>query len=618
MSISLFRSREGFQIEGQRDPSTDNSNRVNIIKARIDPTVTGVDAPRGSLLLRTDTGAAYIKTSDTGTPTGWTLMLTSSGASSEDTYQNSFMGKSGAGVAMPTYSSTNVVATSDSLQTAIGKIDTKIGANPTSVGRTNNPIVNASALQVNIDNLDAAIGADTTPVTRTNNPIIVNATVNSNIDTLDAAIGANVTSTNYASTTNTVNQNISAIDTQVKTNTDAIVGLTNGVSWRTKVKVITADTELRAATEGTSLASVLPFSDDQGTQLVIGDFSIGDYLISENGSSSKLWRVATGNLLTLVGFNALASGDTFFITYDLLDTVDAQETNAIYTFNGTAMVKMSDVDWQLATGIDISSSYSASSGNVVSGDSVEAAIQKIEGASNALVTLSGVTKGSVNLGAFATGSIISDNTTIKNAFNELDTSTSNIITLSGVAKDSVNLGSFATGTVIADNVTIKTALQTLDAEVTNVRTTIGTAVGSLHMGSYTGGLLSADQTTKQNIQQLETELVSRETKFSVSAAGSGASTTVDSFILSTLNSVGAEWVVSVLNGTTGRYMTKILSLANSAGTSIDNNEYGSLEVGTSPNISFSVTISTGTVSLSITNNEAGSVTVIGTRSVLRQ
>lgn len=617
MALSFFRTREGIQIEGQRDAPTDNTNRVNIIKARVDPTVTGVDAPMGSLLLRTDTGAVYVKTAATGTPTGWSLMLTSAGASSEDGYQNTYIGKA-TGSNPTAYTSTNVITSgTDSLVAALGKIDGKIGAVPSAVARTNNPIVNSGTIQSNIDALDAAIGVDITPVVRSNNPVVANTTVNLNIDTLDAAIGANVTSTNYIAVANTVNQNLSALDTTVLSNTNAIAGLTNGISWRTKVFAVSASANLIAATENTALSTLLPLADDQAPTLAIAAFSVGDYILCSNGASSKLWKLDASKNLITTGFNALVSGDTFYVYNDLLDTVSVNENSAIYTYNGTGLVKMADVDWQLATGINLSSAYVAASGTVAVADSIEAALQKIDGTANALVTLSGVAKAAVNLGTFPTGVIITDNGTIKAGMNELDVSTSNIITLTGVAKDALNLGTFPSGNIVADAVTVKAAIASLDTEATNIRTNLGTAIGDVSMGTYTGAFLTAAQTTKQNIQQIGTELEAREIKVSVTATGTGASTTVDTFSVAGLNCIGVEWIVVALNGATGRYMTSILALPNSAGTSVDNNEFGSLETGTAPQVVFSVTITTGTITLTATNNEAGSVTVTGVRHIIR-
>lgn len=84
-----------------------------------------------------------------------------------------------------------------------------------------------------------------------------------------------------------------------------------------------------------------------------------------------------------------------------------------------------------------------------------------------LVTLSGVSENSTDLGTF-TGSTISDNQTIKaalqeieTALEEIDVNVNDLITLSGVAENSTNLGTFTGGT-IADSETIKGALQDLE------------------------------------------------------------------------------------------------------------------------------------------------------------
>lgn len=81
-----------------------------------------------------------------------------------------------------------------------------------------------------------------------------------------------------------------------------------------------------------------------------------------------------------------------------------------------------------------------------------------------------------DLGTF-TGTIITDNTTIKNALQELETYTETIntsidglpelITLSGVAINSSDLGTF-TGITISDNNTIKGALQELETSLESV------------------------------------------------------------------------------------------------------------------------------------------------------
>jgi hypothetical protein len=99
---------------------------------------------------------------------------------------------------------------------------------------------------------------------------------------------------------------------------------------------------------------------------------------------------------------------------------------------------------------------------------------------NNLITLSGASENSQDLGEFS-GSIILDNSSIKGALQNLEThlditdsiadtnviKITNLITLSGVSKNSQGLGSFSGG-IINDNKTIKQALQELENEVTSL------------------------------------------------------------------------------------------------------------------------------------------------------
>tara|TARA_Y100001963_G_scaffold157296_1_gene253185 strand:- start:505 stop:1662 length:1158 start_codon:yes stop_codon:yes gene_type:complete len=96
-----------------------------------------------------------------------------------------------------------------------------------------------------------------------------------------------------------------------------------------------------------------------------------------------------------------------------------------------------------------------------------------------LITLSGVTDASDNLGTFS-GSTIADSETIKGALQDVETAVEtklntsahtkasldvdHLITLSGVTDASDNLGTF-TGSTIADSETVKGALQDLETEL---------------------------------------------------------------------------------------------------------------------------------------------------------
>ena len=109
----------------------------------------------------------------------------------------------------------------------------------------------------------------------------------------------------------------------------------------------------------------------------------------------------------------------------------------------------------------------------------------------ALRTTVGTAAGATDLGTF-TGSIITDNSTVKTALQELETSveavdTSDIAplrTLSGTATGAVDLGTF-TGSIITDNSTVKTAFQELETTMDTFSSTAGRTLSSVSM---TGGV----------------------------------------------------------------------------------------------------------------------------------
>ena len=185
--------------------------------------------------------AVYIQS---GTSAGKTFIFNGSGWVQSDQssldeigYLRSFIGKSAAGNEMPTYSSTNFISDSTSLETAVGALDAQFGPN-VSAG---NYVVPANKTNANIQALDTAIGANVTagnhisPANKVQqniqeldtqlgaelavgNFISAGQTTNSAITALDAEIGANVVAGNFVSPTAKVNANIQALDTQLGAN----------------------------------------------------------------------------------------------------------------------------------------------------------------------------------------------------------------------------------------------------------------------------------------------------------------------------------------------------------------------------------------------------------------
>ena len=169
-----------------------------------------------------------------------------------------------------------------------------------------------------------------------------------------------------------------------------------------------------------------PFSDDEGTLLAAADFNVGEYIIGGVGGTPTLFEVTAVSapditLTAPTGGDVLADGDRFVVRAYLPDSDGSQENQALVEYDSSTpeINKIGDIDWNFATGINLSSGYTAANGTVSSADSVESAIEKLDQNQKDLNTLSGVAQGDVDLGTF-TGSIISDNVSNKVALQELE------------------------------------------------------------------------------------------------------------------------------------------------------------------------------------------------------
>jgi hypothetical protein len=182
----------------------------------------------------------------------------------------------------------------------------------------------------------------------------------------DPTAAQDATTKNYVDVANAALQN-------------AINAFAMKLSWRPQVRAASGDTNLANAADGTALSTLLPLSDDDAPAMTLSDFFAGDFIFSKNGASSKMFVVIDdgGTLkVTTQNVKPLAEGDTFLVLNDLPDSPAAQEGAAIYAF-GTDVVKVGDMDWSLATGIDLSPSFAAVAGTITAGESVEGAISKL-------------------------------------------------------------------------------------------------------------------------------------------------------------------------------------------------------------------------------------------------
>lgn len=254
----------------------------------------------------------------------------------------------------------------------------------------------------------------------------------------------------------------------------AVVG-----KWRSEtVSIVTDDTQ----GAGTRDIVASPFSDDDGSVLLPADYIVGEYIISDaDGSPALLEITAKGgtgdkDVTFAAAGTALVAEDTFVAKFYLPDA-DGGENRAIVNYNGSTVVKLGDIDWDFATGINLSSGYTAGNGSLSSADSVESGMEKLDGNQQDIQTASGIAQGAVDYGTF-TGVTIPDasdnkealqaletaHESLSSAVTEIDGNVDDLITLSGVAENATDLGTF-TGTVIPDSSNNKEALQALETQV---------------------------------------------------------------------------------------------------------------------------------------------------------
>ena len=220
----------------------------------------------------------------------------------------------------------------------------------------------------------------------------------------------------------------------------------------------------------------------------------------------------------------------------------AEETsaiNAVYT--GALGLSAGDANFGTFTGSTIPNNQDAKEALQALETAVETKLASADIPTKAsldvdhLITLSGVSAASDDLGAFS-GSTITDNSTIKTALQELETAVENaeesqadldidhLVTLTGRPTGSEHMGTF-TGTTLNDNITIQAALQALETAVEAAEETtainsvytgaLGLSSGDSHFGTFTGSTIQDNRKAKQALQDLETAL---ETKTSATQA----------------------------------------------------------------------------------------------------
>jgi len=180
--------------------------------------------------------------------------------------------------------------------------------------------------------------------------------------------------------------------------------------------------------------------------------------------------VPTSDITTLLGISA---GDTNLGTF----------TGSVITDETDLLTALQDIE----TAIEANDQAAATASSV----------SEIDGNVNDLITLTGIAENVTTLGTF-TGSTIADNVSIKPALqaletevetkadsttvSEIDSNVDDLISLTGVSENTTNLGVFS-GSTIDDSVTLKAALQALETAVETEAANRATAISDLVGGA---------------------------------------------------------------------------------------------------------------------------------------
>ena len=192
-----------------------------------------------------------------------------------------------------------------------------------------------------------------------------------------------------------------------------------------KVRAVTGDS---ATTPGVARdLTASPFSDDEGTQLTASDFTVGEFIIDTSGGTARLLEVTNVSAPNVTfstpnaGTNPQpAEGDTFISLNYLPDTPGDQEGQALVQTTSTgSMIKIGDIDWNFADGINLNGSIVDNNGPVAGTDTVQVAIEKLEGDAKDSHQALGIARGDTDMGTYP-GDILTDNSSQTTINSELE------------------------------------------------------------------------------------------------------------------------------------------------------------------------------------------------------
>jgi trimeric autotransporter adhesin len=356
----------------------------------------------------------------------------------EDGFLRTYTGKSAAGSENPTYSSTNYVTQSTSLESAIGELDgdvfTAISALSSGVawkgvaevlsvsGATSGDATYDFAAVSTADitmtatvsygsqvvNVGGAItGGDATGLA--NDATVYTASISVGGTSYPIAVTGSAAQT-YTTLLSEINTDLGVAATAA-----IVSGNVKITANATQQNIVITDTDLFSTlSDYVSISAAVDFSavyftdDDTPVQLSIipGNFPANTYIIVDNNTYKRLWKSDGTKFIYQA---SLAATDTYGVKYDLTSTYDPTERSAIYTYTSTpdwvkigefaiGQIENGSIDNSLPVWSNTNNTWKQFEGASLFGDGST----KVLGVGDGVIGYSGVTLGASTQGFIAT------------------------------------------------------------------------------------------------------------------------------------------------------------------------------------------------------------------------
>jgi len=481
--------------------------------------------------------------------TGWVLSNTDE-SGNVDNIQDFIGSSNNANPAVTEFTEENYIVSGDSLEDAIDKLDMAMAdGNTTASGLLS--LINANTTNIHNNDVDISALEIFTGSNGDEDPNYSSVYYVADGDDLEAAIGK--------------------LDAALR-NVDSVAA--TGVNWRASVLAATSSVISEAVG---AYGPGSHFADDEVPFYAKEMWADGDQVLSINTTTSGFIYTWDGTEDKFTKTDQLGANEAVSVRFDFPDGPGSQEDGAAYMMKSdlTGVIKIADFDFENAASIALSSGYTAGLGVISSNDSVESAIQKLDGlsAANAAAIVTNTANISTNAGDI----------------DDLEAAVGSSTGLAGMDYTSTNYVTVDTSLVAAISA-LDGALDDADTIIANHTTLIA---------NNTTSITNVD-TAHDNLA----DAVLKETSTSVTA--NSTDTVLDT--VTQAGNLGAKWFVVAYAGTK-RYAAEIYAMHDGS-TNADITEYAILTIGTPKlKIEFDIVADGTNMSLVASNGDASVVTI---------